>query len=98
MDFNKSNLTIVLDAIEEKLCFVGNDLSSPQDWNFQIGLPVQDIIDKSPKESEKIRYAIKVLEVLGYIKFKNEDYSVIDDITSLGLKYLFRSKYGIDFI
>lgn len=98
MDFNKSNLTIVLDAIEEKLHFCGNDLSSPKDWNLSIGLSVQDIIDKSPKEAEKIRYAIKVLEILDYIKFKNGDYSIIDGITPLGIKYIFRTKYGVDFI
>lgn len=98
MTFNESNLTIVLNAIEEKLHFAGNNLSSPQDWNFQIGLSVQDVIDKSPKEADKIRYTIKTLEMFEYIKFKNGDYSIIDSITPKGLKYLFLKVHNIDFI
>lgn len=97
MTFNKSNLDIVLSAIEEKLSFKGTNLSEPQDWNFQLDLKVQDIINKSPNESDKIRYVIKTLELLGYITFPHGNYSVISDITPKGLKLLFSKLHNIEF-
>lgn len=98
MTFNKSNLDIVLKSIEEAIHFRGEDISNPQDWNLSVGLKVQDVISKSPQEAEKIRYTIKILETIGYIKFKTGDYSVIENITSSGLKFLFLKLHNIDLI
>lgn len=98
MTFNESNLDIVLEAIEENLHFCGEELSEPQNWNFKLNLPVQDVINKSPIESEKIRYTIKTLEAIGYIKFSNGNYSIIEGITPSGLKYLFSRLHNINFI
>ena len=98
MTFIESNLDIVLKAIEENLSFCGEELSEPQNWDFKLNLPVQDIIDKSPNETEKIKYTIKTLEVMGYIKFANGNYSVINGITSSGLKYMFSRLHNIEFI
>lgn len=97
MVYQETCLEIVLNAIEEKLHLTGNDLSSPSDWNFELNLPVQDIINKSPKEADKIKYIIKTFEVMNYIKFKHGDYSIIENITSSGLKYLFFQLHEIDF-
>lgn len=98
MTFNESNLDIVLKSIEENLHFCGKELSEPQNWNLKLNLSVQDIINKSPSESEKIRYTIKTLEVMGYIKFSNSDYSIIDDITPSGLRYMFSRLHNIKLI
>lgn len=98
MTFNESNLEIVLKSLEENICFSGEELSQPQNWNFQLNLKVQDIINKSPNEAEKIRYTIKTIEMLGYIEFEHGDYSVIKTITPNGLKFLFSRLHNINFI
>ncbi len=98
MTFNESNLDIVLKSIEENLHFSGKEISDPQNWNLQLNLKVQDIINKSPNEAEKIRYTIKTLEMLGYIEFGYGDYSIIKTIMPNGLKFLFSRLHNINFI
>lgn len=90
-------LETILKTIEEKLTFKGNDLSNPTDWNLELNLPVQEIINKSPKEIDKIRYIIKMLEIMDYIKFKHGDYSVIENLTANGFKFLVFQLHQIDF-
>lgn len=97
MTFNTSNLEIVLSTIEENLEFQGDNIKEPQSWNLKLGLPVQKIIDKSPSEIEKLRYTIKALELFGYIQFSNSDYSIIDQITTKGLKLIFSYNHNIKF-
>ena len=98
MTFNESNLDIVLKSIEESIHFSGEEMSDPQNWNLKVDLPVQDIINKSPNEAEKIRYTIKTLEMIGYIEFGHGDYSTISHVTATGLKFLFLRLYNIKFI
>lgn len=98
MTFNGSNLDIVLRSIEESICFSGEELSEPQNWNLQLNLKVQDIINKSPNEAERIRYIIKTFEIIGYIEFGYGDYSIIKNITPNGLKFLFSRLHNINFI
>lgn len=98
MTFNESNLDIVLKSIEESLHFSGEDISDPQSWDLEVDLPVQNIINKSPNEADKIRYTIKTLEIIGYIEFGYGDYSVIKDISSSGLKFLFSRLHNVNFI
>lgn len=98
MTFNRENMTLVLKEIEKNISFQGSDLSNPQDWNFKIDLPVEDIIKCSPNESDKIRYVIKIFETLEYITFENGNYSVIHYITNKGIKFLFSELHNIEFI
>lgn len=98
MTFNESNLDIVLKSIEESIHFSGDNISDPQNWNLKVDLAVQDIINKSPNEADKIRYTIKTLEMIGYIEFGHYDYSTIAHITSTGLKFLFLRLHNIKFI
>ncbi len=98
MTFNESNLDIVLRSIEESIHFSGEEISEPQNWNLKVNLAVQDIINKSPNEAEKIRYTIKTLEMIGYIEFAHCDYSVISGITPIGLKFLFLRLHNVNFI
>ena len=98
MTFNESNLDIVLRSIEESLHFSGEEISKPQNWDFKLNLKVQDIIDKSPNEAEKIRYTIKTLQMIGYIEFGHSDYSIISHVTPNGFKFLFLRLHNIDFI
>lgn len=65
MTFNSSNLEIVLSTLEENLKFQGDTIKEPKNWNLNLRLPVQKIIDKSPSEIEKLRYTIKALELFG---------------------------------
>lgn len=76
MTFNGSNLDIVLKAIEESMRFSDEELSEPQNWNLQLNLKVQDIINKSSNEAERIQYIIKTFEMMGYIEFGYGDYSI----------------------
>ena len=98
MTFNESNLDIVLRSIEESINFYGEEISKPQNWDFKLDLKIQDIINKSPNEAEKIRYTIKTLQMIGYIEFGNSDYSIISHITPSGLKFLFSRLHNINFI
>lgn len=97
MIYQETCLEIVLKSIEKNLCFTGNDLSKPTNWNLELNLSVQDIINESPKETDKIRYIIKTLECMNYIKFKQGDYSIIENITPNALKFIFSQLHKIDF-
>ena len=96
MKFNQSVLDHVLTQIENNLKFKGEDLKDTQSWNFKLNLKVQDIIDSRVNEAETIRYTIKILSMLGYIRFAHCDYSVISDITEQGIRLILKRKYEVN--
>ncbi len=97
MYFIENDLKVVLEAIEESMTFTGDDIAEPQNWNLNVNVSVQELIDKEPEKANTIRYTIKVLEALGYIKFKQGDYLTITDITASGLKLIMSKLHQIEF-
>jgi hypothetical protein len=98
MTFNHESIIVILEEIEKAISFKGSDLSDPQDWNFELNLPVEDIIKRSPNESDNIRYVIKIFEMLGYITFKCDDFSIIQSVTDKGIRFLFSEIHNVKFI
>lgn len=98
MTFNHESILVVLEEIEKAISFKGSDLSNPQDWNFELNLSIEDIIKRSPNESDNIRYVIKIFEMLGYITFKCSNFSIIQSITDKGIKFLFSEIHNVKFI
>ena len=97
MLFKDYDLNSVLGAIEESMTFTGEDIANPSDWNLNVNVSVQELIDKEPEKANTIRYVIKVLETLDYIKFHTGDYSTITGITDKGLRLILSKLHQIEF-
>ena len=97
MTFNDSNLELVLSTIEENLHFDGEGIFDAKDWVLSLNLDIQDIINKSPNEVDKIKYIIKVMNQLGYLRFANNKHNIIEFITEKGYRFMFLRLHNIDF-
>lgn len=97
MQFKDYELNSVLEAIEENMSFVGDNIANPTDWNLNVKVSIQELIDKEPEKANTVRYIVKVLDSLGYISFSQCDYSTITGVTASGLKLIMSKLHQIEF-
>lgn len=94
---NSHNFKFIKEQILEKLHFKGSNISDFHDWSLLINLPVQELINNRPNEADEIRFIIKSLEVIGLIRFKEGDMTIIESLTPNGCKWILKEQYHIDF-
>ena len=97
MQFKDYELNSVLQAIEDSMSFAGEDIANPTNWNLNVNVRVQKLIDQEPEKANTIRYIVKVLDSLGYISFSQCDYSTITGVTASGLKLIISKLHQIEF-